>query len=239
MKKIIFLLGFISILLLTFIDGAVLAQAKKQQAKTTSKNVSCLRCHEQIAKVLPKNHKPVTGDTIASCNTCHRPDMSTKAEPKSYASTIHSGHAKEASNTDCMVCHTYTNNRFGLYKTNISFGKLKKEDLENIKNIFISWAQSKNMDAAHGKANIICSSCHDKKLPETGDAVENDRCLACHGPLDALQKRSEPKDFPDRNPHKSHLGDDIACTVCHHSHKPSTVYCLGCHGNFKMKIPGG
>jgi len=36
-------------------------------------------------------------------------------------------------------------------------------------------------------------------------------------------KKSEPKEFKDRNPHKSHLGE-IACTVC--------------HKQFEMKIPG-
>ena len=41
---------------------------------------------------------------------------------------------------------------------------------------------------------------------------------------------------PDRNPHKSHLGD-IACTVCHHEHSPSKVYCLDCHARFDMKLP--
>jgi len=241
MKKPLLLFSVISAIILAitlgFTKGDVFAQVKKK-AKAPSKNVSCLSCHEQISNVLPKNHKPVTGDTIASCNICHRPDMSTNAEPKPYASIIHRAHIKEGKTADCMICHTHANNRFSVYKSGVSFGRLKKEDFENIKNIFMSWAHSKNIDATHGKVDILCSACHDKKLPVTGDTVENDRCLTCHGPLEALQKRSEPKDFPDRNPHKSHLGD-IACTVCHHSHKASTVYCLGCHGNFKMKIPGG
>lgn len=85
---------------------------------------------------------------------------------------------------------------------------------------------------------IDCASCHGKGSPEPDSTVENPRCLECHGPMEELAKRSEPADFPDRNPHKSHLGD-IACTVCHHEHSPSSVYCLDCHRNFKMKIPGG
>jgi len=67
--------------------------------------------------------------------------------------------------------------------------------------------------------------------------VENQRCLECHGPMEKLAQKSAPKDFPDRNPHKSHLGE-IACTVCHKGHQASTVYCLDCHRNFKMSIPG-
>jgi hypothetical protein len=56
--------------------------------------------------------------------------------------------------------------------------------------------------------------------------------------MEELAKKTEPKDFPDRNPHKSHLGE-IACTVCHRAHAESKVYCLGCHQKFEMKITGG
>lgn len=87
-----------------------------------------------------------------------------------------------------------------------------------------------------GKVN--CAACHGKGTPQLDSTVENPRCLECHGPMEKLAKKSEPEDFPDRNPHKSHLGD-IACTVCHKEHDTSIVYCLDCHRNFKMKIPGG
>lgn len=236
MKKT-FLFLVISVVAMAVIAVPLLAQTKKQPIKTAGKKTSCLSCHDSIQSILPKNHKPVSGDTIAACNPCHKPDISGKAQPRPYAGVLHRAHIKEGSKADCMVCHTYKGGRFGISGTTVSFGKAQKEDLENMKNIFSSWSQSKNLDAVHGKVDIMCSGCHDKSLATTGDTVENDRCLKCHGPLEALQKRSEPKDFPDRNPHKSHLGD-IACTVCHHGHKPSTVYCLGCHGNFKMKMPG-
>ena len=67
--------------------------------------------------------------------------------------------------------------------------------------------------------------------------MENSGCLACHGPMESLALKTEPKDFKDRNPHKSHLGD-IACTVCHKGHGESKVYCLSCHPKFQMKIQG-
>lgn len=86
-----------------------------------------------------------------------------------------------------------------------------------------------------GKVN--CAGCHGKGTPKPDSTVENQRCLECHGPMEKLAKKSEPKDFPDRNPHKSHL-DDIACTVCHHEHSTSKAYCLQCHPKFQMKIPG-
>ena len=88
-----------------------------------------------------------------------------------------------------------------------------------------------------GKIN--CAGCHGKDTPQLDSTVENPRCLECHGPMEKLAKKSEPKDFADRNPHKSHLGD-IACTVCHHEHSASKTYCLECHPKFQMKkIPGG
>ncbi|MGO9136285.1 MAG: cytochrome c3 family protein [Syntrophales bacterium] len=92
----------------------------------------------------------------------------------------------------------------------------------------------------HSEKGIKCADCHGKAIPtlDSDSTVENQQCLICHGPMEKLAKKSEPKDFPDDNPHKSHLGD-IACTVCHHEHSASRVYCLDCHPNFKMKIPGG
>jgi len=89
---------------------------------------------------------------------------------------------------------------------------------------------------SHMQRGIACANCHGKSVPAADAEVENQRCLACHGPLEKLVKNSTPKDFPDRNPHKSHLGD-IACTVCHHEHSPSKVYCLDCHARFDMKLP--
>jgi mono/diheme cytochrome c family protein len=93
-------------------------------------------------------------------------------------------------------------------------------------------------DTRHGKAGIDCARCHGKAAPKEGAEVENQRCLACHGPMETLAKKSEPKDFPDRNPHKSHLGE-INCTVCHSEHGASKVYCLDCHKKFQMKMPEG
>jgi formate-dependent nitrite reductase cytochrome c552 subunit len=74
-------------------------------------------------------------------------------------------------------------------------------------------------------------------VPAAGAEVANDRCLACHGPLDKLVAKTRPAQFADRNPHESHLGD-IACTTCHRGHEQSAVYCLDCHPKFQMKIGG-
>jgi hypothetical protein len=94
--------------------------------------------------------------------------------------------------------------------------------MELLKEIFVSWAGSGHPDSLHAEAGFSCSQCHGKGLPTFDDTVENARCLACHGPMEELAKKTEPKEFKDRNPHKSHLGD-IACTVCHKAHMESTV----------------
>ena len=106
-----------------------------------------------------------------------------------------------------------------------------------MKEIFASWASSEYTDNLHAKANIACLNCHGKDLPGPDAAVENPKCLECHGPMDQLAKKTEPADFKDRNPHKSHLGE-VACTICHKVHGPAKVYCLECHPKFNMKIKG-
>ena len=234
MKKITLLTAILFSLILV---SPLLSEAKKTQDKP--KGTSCSSCHADISKVLPKNHKPVAGSSITACLACHKPDLSGKPEPNPYSAGLHKPHVKADSGIDCGMCHAWVpGKQFGLkgYKGNM--GKVSKENMALLRKSFVSWAGSSNLDAAHGKANVVCLSCHGKTLPEIGDTVENDRCLACHGTMEALAARSAPKDFPDRNPHKSHLGE-IACTVCHHAHKASEVYCLGCHAKFPMKIPAG
>jgi hypothetical protein len=126
---------------------------------------------------------------------------------------------------------------FGLIGQSISWGAPKDEDMVVMKEEFASWVNSSYADHLHAEAMIDCAGCHGKDVPLLDTTVENSRCLACHGPQDQLAARSTPKDFPQRNPHDSHLGE-IACTVCHHAHAESKAYCLDCHRNFAMEIPG-
>ncbi len=199
---------------------------------------SCISCHSDFSSVLPKKHKPVRSGDITACVACHKPDFAGNAEPKPYSASIHRPHVKRGAKTDCTLCHTWVpGKRFGVKGVKTGQWVVSKAGMDGLKAAFDSWAGSTHLDAAHGKAGIVCLACHGKTLPEQGDTVENERCLACHGSLESLAARSAPKDFPDRNPHKSHLGE-IACTVCHHGHMPSKVYCLGCHSRFNMKIPG-
>ncbi len=227
------LLGLGGFVFLLYLTGGKLADAAKP-----SPAPSCKTCHADLSTVLPKGHPAVAGANIAACAPCHAPDYSGKAGPNAYAARLHRAHEKPETKLDCLTCHTWVPGKsFSLPGQKSSFGAPSKEDMGLLKKIFASWAKSSNLDSLHAEKNIDCMGCHGKSLPGEGATVENDRCLLCHGPLDKLQAGSAPKEFPDRNPHKSHLGD-IACTVCHHAHSASSVYCLGCHGAFKMKIPG-
>jgi hypothetical protein len=226
-----------AIILCLIMASPLLSQTKKAGDKP--KGASCAPCHAAISTVLPKDHKPVTGNTIAACTSCHKPDFSGKAETNAFSARLHRPHVKPDAKTDCVLCHAWTpGKQFGFKGAKENLGKVSRENMALAKKTFASWATSPYLDAKHGKANVVCNGCHGKTVPESGDTVENDRCLSCHGSLKDLADRSAPKDFPDRNPHNSHLGE-IACTVCHHAHQASEVYCLGCHQKFTMKIPGG
>jgi hypothetical protein len=236
MKKIT--LG-VAVMLCLLIVSPLISQTKKVTAKPKSVSSSCTACHADLSSVLPKDHEQVKGAGLSACLTCHQPDLSGKAAPNPFSASIHRGHVKADTKTNCTLCHSWSPGKpFGIKGAKMSLGKVSKQNLDLSKKIFASWASSSFLDASHGKAKVVCLACHGKALPEEGDTVENDRCLACHGSLESLIAKSEPKDFPDRNPHKSHLGE-IACTVCHHGHSVSKVYCLGCHVKFKMTIPAG
>ncbi len=205
--------------------------AKSKQAAATKQ--SCVTCHPDFAPVLPKGHPAAAGKDVGACMSCHKTDTSGKAAANAFSARLHRAHEGK---TDCMLCHTWVPGKsFGLLGQKLSWGKPSKDEMALLKKLSDSWVKSPYMDAGHGKKNVTCMGCHGKALPVEGDSVENDRCLECHGPLDKLQVKTAPKDLPDRNPHKSHLGE-IGCTVCHKGHKESAVYCLQCHPNFQMKL---
>lgn len=225
-------------LLLLALSATAEGQTGKARA-VKGKVQSCDTCHSPLASILGDKHPQFKGNTVTACLPCHKPGDAKKAGPDPYSARLHRGHAAPETKVDCTFCHTWTpGKQFGLVSSKVSLGSIPKDDMPIMKEIVQSWAKSGNLDALHGKRDITCAGCHGGKAPELDAKVENGQCLSCHGSMAALEKKTEPKDFPDRNPHKSHLGE-VACTVCHHAHKPSTIYCLGCHSKWNMKIPGG
>lgn len=195
----------------------------------------CSACHVEYRSLLPALHPSLQKEPVPSCLYCHEPAVSEEPLTNAFSALIHLGHKDSA---DCLECHTWKEeSSFDLPHPGAALGKPSDEDMHWIEKAFDAWADSPYLASLHASHAVTCSGCHGKNLPLMDDTVENERCLACHGPMEKLVERSAPQDFPDRNPHLSHLGE-IACTVCHRSHWESEVYCLGCHQNFDMKIPG-
>ncbi len=227
---------FIAICFFSFLSLSWATENKKALVPRPASG--CAACHNDVVSLLGKDHPSVKGASISVCFSCHKPGAYGK-EGNKFSAKLHRSHENKQTALDCTACHVWVpGKRFGLPGQKLSYGKPTRDDMVDLRNIFLSWSTSEFTDGIHRKANIDCSGCHGGHLPDSGDSIENSTCLACHGPLEKLAIKSTPEDFPERNPHKSHLGD-IGCAVCHKGHSQSTVYCLNCHRGFKMTIPGG
>jgi Cytochrome c3 len=212
------------------------AKAKREMGKSVEKHQSCSACHDDFKNVLSAKHPPVKGNVLRVCMKCHTPEGKSMVKPNKFETYIHLAHLKSQVKADCLDCHTWRPGKsFGLAGTAVSYGAPSKENMALIKRMLTSAVDSDYLDARHFSKDITCAACHGKDLVGES-AVENTQCLGCHGPLEGLIDKTAPKDFPDRNPHKSHLGE-INCTVCHSGHAKSKVYCLECHPKFAIKLP--
>lgn len=217
---------------------AMPSEGKRATGPSKPSSPSCASCHPDFEAVLPGGHDSVRGSTIRDCLACHTPESGEKPSPNVFCAKLHRPHLQQPSKVGCTGCHTWTPGKaLGLPGITRSFGGPSKEEMELLKQVFSTWAGSPYLASLHGKKDVTCSGCHGDALPAKGDTVENRRCFECHGSAEKLVERTAPRDFPDRNPHLSHLGE-INCTVCHRAHEASAVYCLDCHKRFEMKIPG-
>lgn len=197
----------------------------------------CKGCHADFASVLPKAHPPSKGTTLDACLACHKPDLAGKPAKNAFAVAMHRGHVKDKGGVACTECHVV--NAKG--KAGIARGKVvlvaDKELLGLVTQVMTDAQAPAWTGGMHAKAGYGCASCHGAQTPGASDTVANERCLACHGPMDKLVAKTTPAEHADRNPHHSHLGD-IACTVCHKGHQASKVYCLDCHPKWPLRIQG-
>lgn len=217
--------------------AALLVPAAVANAAPPTKSASCTACHANLATVLPKTHPAVAGKTLAACLACHKPGTGDAAKRERFAVALHRAHAAGAAAVDCGTCHVAR----GKGPIAVVSGKVALpttvDGLKSMQPAMTSWASAPFLDSMHAKGGVGCAGCHETQLPAAGAEVGNERCLACHGPLEKLVEKTKPAQFADRNPHHSHLGE-IACTVCHKAHEASVVYCLDCHRKFEMKIMG-
>lgn len=234
-KTFLSVLAVISIVMLT--PPKTPLYGKTQAASPETRSLSCSPCHSDFATLLHKKHPATKGGSMADCLGCHRLDPAGKSRPNKFSAGLHRAHAGGAGKLECSACHAWKPGvSFGFPGTSRSLGAPTKGDMAFVKPVFASWAGNGYLDSLHGSKDITCAACHGMKFPTKGDSVENSRCLACHVSYEAVARKTVPKDFADRNPHRSHLGE-IECSVCHKGHSPSKAYCLDCHKLFKMKIP--
>lgn len=198
--------------------------------------VCCNNCHTEVTSLVPQGHPPINGNEATSCMACHNSDRVDLGKKNGFFTQIHLAHLPLRENVHCLSCHSWSpGTSFGLLDGKESWGSPAKEDMDVLKEIFESWAASNFLDNLHAKASLSCANCHGKDMPKLDSTVTNAKCLDCHGPIDQLAQKSEPADFKDRNPHRSHLGE-IDCTVCHKAHSESKIYCLQCHVKFAMSF---
>lgn len=197
----------------------------------------CKGCHADFTAVLPKAHPAVKGGDLGACLACHKPDVAGKPAKNGFSVAMHRGHVKPKGGVACAECHVV--NAKG--KPGVARGKVvlvaDKEVMQLVTRVMQDPSANAWTGGLHAKAGVGCASCHGAAVPGMGSEIANDRCLACHGPLEKLVEKTKPAEHADRNPHHSHLGD-IACTVCHKGHEASKVYCLDCHPKWPLKIGG-
>jgi hypothetical protein len=201
----------------------------------------CLSCHNNAASVLKGSHPAVTTFSMDACLGCHKPADNKLPAPNPFFARMHRTHVDAKGTISCALCHVRQDNRgFGLQneKRALSYGVLNEKEMPLIRGKFLSWAGSAYLDGVHGKANVGCAACHGTTIAGKGAKAESTRCMACHGFYECLADKTAPKDFPERNPHSSHLGQP-ACTLCHKGHTASRSACADCHAGFSTKIPAG
>ncbi len=199
----------------------------------------CTACHPDLSAQLGAKHPKVKAEGIAKCLPCHDSAKKTaEAGKNAFSARLHAAHAKPDSGVTCEVCHTRDAKGFAVRGARKPLGKASAEDVKLLKETFASVAGGQFLASSHAKAGLACSGCHASRVPTKGDSVEDERCLACHGPLDTLIEKTRPKDAHLPNPHKSHYGA-MACTACHFGHQPSVVMCKDCHPKFKLTISHG
>lgn len=98
-------------------------------------------------------------------------------------------------------------------------------------------AQEKTFLAeTHSSAGIECVDCHETAEPVKKASAK--KCKECHGDMtdaDEINFKDSGGGSHTLNPHNAHPGE-IRCTLCHASHKASTLYCNTCH-KFELQVP--
>ena len=218
----------------------LMAAAPSLSAQTTSPRSAdaCESCHADFSSVLPKEHQAVKEKGLSACLQCHSIGQAGEAKKNGFSTRIHLTHAGQKLHMECGAAHNMRPEEFRPYWTKQFLGGRRKT---------ATWPQS-SRSSPPGQTPAIPTICTPRLWLTVRDATAK-RCLYRAPPSriaaawfamvleEQLAAKSAPKDFPERNPHRSHL-DQIPCALCHHAHAEATVYCLDYHRNFNMTIPG-
>jgi len=96
------------------------------------------------------------------------------------------------------------------------------------------WSAAPSLPPSHVKAHVSCHDCHGEEAP-TKAAESETSCVVCHGDLPAMAAYTKGLPVNPHAPPKGEHHAPLACTECHHQHKPPVVKCLECHPTFKLK----
>lgn len=219
--------------LLFFGDTHQALAAKSPPQRKPAQQVSCMKCHDTWSDILPKTHDPVAKPTIKVCIECHAPQGWGVAARSGFATLIHLTHLADKSTADCANCHRWKpGSALQLNGVRGKYGSFNQEEYEALQHVYLAASSSHFLDNRHLAQGVTCSACHAQGVV---DQVANATCLSCHGPMATLVERTTPQQYPDRNPHKSHLGE-IDCTICHVQHGQQKIYCLECHPKFDLRF---
>ncbi len=90
------------------------------------------------------------------------------------------------------------------------------------------------INKVHLDNDISCADCHGTATPEKRASAK--ACLNCHEQIPgSIKTYTDAGNERSVNVHDSHDGQ-LRCTLCHHIHKPSTLYCADCH-QFEVQVP--
>lgn len=94
--------------------------------------------------------------------------------------------------------------------------------------------QNYPMDGIHKKLGLSCTDCHSESKGEDYSNAMLKTCLQCHESYEKVKERTGHLGH-NNNIHQSPHFEDLACDVCHKTHKPSQNLCVQCHGQQTMK----
>ncbi|HNV57201.1 MAG TPA: cytochrome c3 family protein [Smithellaceae bacterium] len=92
---------WIPVVCATVLSGAVFASVVTA-AGPPLKAKTCAACHNDYAKILPKEHIPV--DKTAGCMSCHASKPGSD-EPTRFSTNAHKIHQGEKTSVECGACH--------------------------------------------------------------------------------------------------------------------------------------